>query len=175
MAWYRFAPSTKTATRELCPLPSIARLGAEKYPSPARKRRFPPWGAWVNIRRPFGSRLREDGIATDFELSIDEHADAYSVVAVRGEMDLHTSPKVQGAIERASENNGVSAVVVDMSGVAFMDSTALSALVRSKEALRKRDVSLPLAASSLPRGPPATGTSLSASPPPPTPSPASSP
>jgi anti-sigma B factor antagonist len=61
-------------------------------------------------------------------------------------MDLHTSPKVQGAIERASENNG--AVVVDMSGVAFMDSTALSALVRSKDALQKRGVSLRLAAPS---------------------------
>ncbi len=71
------------------------------------------------------------------------------MVAVRGEMDLHTSPKVQGAIERASENNGVvGAVVVDMSGVAFMDSTALSALVRSKDALGKRDVSLRLAAPS---------------------------
>ena len=85
------------------------------------------------------------GIATDFEVSIDEHADDYSVVAVRGEMDLHTSPKVQGAIERASENNGVDAVVVDMSGVAFMDSTALSALVRSKDALGKRDIALRLA------------------------------
>jgi anti-sigma B factor antagonist len=37
---------------------------------------------------------------------------------------------------------------VDMSGVAFMDSTALSALVRSKDALQKRGVSLRLAAPS---------------------------
>ena len=70
------------------------------------------------------------------------------MVAIRGEMDLHTSPKVQGAIERASENNGVGAVVVDMSGIAFMDSTALSALVRSKDTLEKRSVSLRLAAPS---------------------------
>lgn len=84
----------------------------------------------------------------DFEVSIDEHADAYSVVSVRGEMDLHTSPKVQGAIERASESNGVGAVVVDMSGVAFMDSTALSALVRSKDSLQERGTSLRLAAPS---------------------------
>jgi anti-sigma B factor antagonist len=85
------------------------------------------------------------GIGADFEVSIDEHAEDYSVVSIRGEMDLHTSPKVQGAIERASENNGVGAVVVDMSGVAFMDSTALSALVRSKDALQKRDVAMRLA------------------------------
>lgn len=60
-------------------------------------------------------------------------------------MDLHTSPKVQGAIERASDSNGVGAVVVDMSGVAFMDSTALSTLVRSKDSLQQKDVSLRLA------------------------------
>ena len=52
----------------------------------------------------------KDGM--DFKVSIDEHADAYSVVAVRGEVDLHTAPKVQYAIERGSK--GVSAVVVDM-------------------------------------------------------------
>ena len=61
----------------------------------------------------------------DFEVSIDEHADAYSIIAVRGEVDLHTAPKVEYAIERAARSNG--AVVLDMSGVAFMDSTALSA------------------------------------------------
>ncbi len=71
------------------------------------------------------------------------------MVAVRGEMDLHTSPKVQGAIERAADNNGVGAVVVDMSDVAFMDSTALSALVRSKDILGKRGVALRLAAPSV--------------------------
>ncbi len=59
----------------------------------------------------------------DFEVSIDEHAKAYSVIAVRGEVDLHTAPKVEYAIERAAQTDG--AVVVDMSGVAFMDSTAL--------------------------------------------------
>jgi anti-sigma B factor antagonist len=91
---------------------------------------------------------RRGGISTDFEISIEENADDYSVVAVRGEMDLHTSPKVQGAIERASDNNGVVAVVVDLSGVAFMDSTALSALVRSKESLGTKDVALRLAAPS---------------------------
>jgi anti-sigma B factor antagonist len=78
----------------------------------------------------------------NFKASIDEHADAYSVVAVRGEVDLHTAPKVQYAIERGSE--GVKTVVVDMSGIAFMDSTALSTLMRAKESLQERGVSLRL-------------------------------
>jgi anti-sigma B factor antagonist len=82
----------------------------------------------------------------DFEVSIDEHAEAYSVIAVRGEVDLHTAPKVQSAIERAADANG--AVVLDMGGVAFMDSTALSALVRAKDALQQQGISLRLASPS---------------------------
>ena len=95
----------------------------------------------------------------DFEVSIGERAESYSVVAVRGEVDLHTAPKVQYAIERAMGTDGdsdggtnggaaVGAIVVDMSGVAFMDSTALSSLVRSKDTLEKQGVSLRLAAPS---------------------------
>ena len=78
-----------------------------------------------------------EGIGMDFEVSIDDHAEAYSVIAVRGEIDLHTAPKVQYAIERAAETNG--AVVVDMSGVAFMDSTALSALCAPRTPCRSRE------------------------------------
>ena len=83
----------------------------------------------------------------DFEASIDERADAYSVVAVRGEVDLHTAPKLRYAIERGAEG-GVAAVVVDLSGVAFMDSTALSTLMRAKEAAEQGGSSLRLAAPS---------------------------
>ena len=82
----------------------------------------------------------------DFEVSIDERDDTYSVVAVRGEVDLHTAPKVQYAIERAAQTDG--AVIVDMSGVAFMDSTALSALVRCNDSLHRTGTSLRLAAPS---------------------------
>ena len=67
---------------------------------------------------------------------------------MRGEVDLHTAPKVQDAIERAARTEDVRAVVVDVGGVAFMDSTALSALVRSKESLQRQEVSLRLAAPS---------------------------
>jgi anti-sigma B factor antagonist len=82
----------------------------------------------------------------DFKISIDEHADSYSIVTVHGEVDLHTAPKVQYAIEKGSE--GVKAVVVDMGGVAFMDSTALSTLMRAKESLEKKGASLRLTAPS---------------------------
>jgi anti-sigma B factor antagonist len=42
----------------------------------------------------------------------------------------------------------VRAVVVDVGDVAFMDSTALSALVRSKDSLQQKEISLRLAAPS---------------------------
>ena len=80
-------------------------------------------------------------------VSIEEHAETYSVVSVRGEVDLHTAPKLQQAIERAAETSGA-VVVVDMSGVGFMDSTALSALVRSKETLDEKAALLRLVAPS---------------------------
>ena len=102
----------------------------------------------VNIHEPRRTGRKEEGADTDFEVSIDEHAEGYSVIAVRGEMDLHTAPKFQYAIERAAENEGVGAVVVDMGDVTFMDSTALSALMRSKDALEQQGISLRLAAPS---------------------------
>jgi anti-sigma B factor antagonist len=102
----------------------------------------------VNIHWPTRTGRKEEGAGTDFEVSIDEHAEGYSVIAVRGEMDLHNAPTFQYAIERAAKNEGVGAVVVDMAEVTFMDSTALSALMRSKDALDQQEVSLRLAAPS---------------------------
>jgi anti-sigma B factor antagonist len=63
-------------------------------------------------------------------------------------MDLHTAPKFQHAIERVAEDGEIDVVVVDLASVAFMDSTALSSLMRSKDALDQRGVSLRLAAPS---------------------------
>ncbi|HZY65036.1 MAG: STAS domain-containing protein [Actinomycetota bacterium] len=82
----------------------------------------------------------------DFEVSVVEHAGSYSVIAVRGEVDLHTAPKVQYAIERGT--NGVGTVVVDMDGITFMDSTALSMFMRAKDSLQEQGVALRLASPS---------------------------
>lgn len=91
------------------------------------------------------SRRREEITtgAMEFEASIEERAERYSVVAVRGEVDLHTAPKLEYAMRRGAE--GVEAVVVDLSDVAFMDSTALSTLMRARDAAEKGGVSLRLA------------------------------
>jgi anti-sigma B factor antagonist len=115
---------------------------------PVQSRRFTGHSNYANIHWPLCIDSREERAGTDFEASIAEHAQGYSVVSVRGEMDLHSAPRFQYAIERAVENEDVGAVVVDLGDVAFMDSTALSALMRCNDALGQRGISLRLAAPS---------------------------
>jgi anti-sigma B factor antagonist len=79
----------------------------------------------------------------DFDVSIEERAGTYSVVSVRGEVDLHTAPKVEYAIERATANKD--AVIVDMGNITFIDSTALSMLARAKRSLEEKDVAFRIA------------------------------
>lgn len=82
----------------------------------------------------------------DFEVSIDEHHSGYSVVSVRGEVDLNTSPRLHRAIERGAGR--ARPVVLETSGISFMDSTALSTFLQADEDLRERGVSLRIAAPS---------------------------
>jgi anti-sigma B factor antagonist len=79
----------------------------------------------------------------EFEISIDERAEDYSIISVRGEIDLHTAPKFETVMERVA-GDGFQTVVVDMSSVSFMDSTGLSALMRARDYLEERDVSFRL-------------------------------
>lgn len=81
-----------------------------------------------------------------FEISIDEHAADHSMISVRGEVDLHSSFKLQRAIERGSE--GVGVVVVNVSEISFMDSTILSTFMQARDELRERGISLRLVAPS---------------------------
>jgi anti-sigma B factor antagonist len=64
------------------------------------------------------------------------------LISVRGEVDLHTAPRLEDALERAATNGSV--VVVDMSGIRFMDSTALSAFMRARDLLTEQGASLRL-------------------------------
>jgi anti-sigma B factor antagonist len=82
----------------------------------------------------------------DFEVSIDEHMPGVSLLSVRGEVDLHTAPRLEEALERAATNGSV--VVVDMSGIRFIDSTALATFLRARDQLSERNTSLRLVAPS---------------------------
>jgi anti-sigma B factor antagonist len=62
-------------------------------------------------------------------------ADGCTVVAVSGDVDISTSPDLRCALAEAT-GKGARAVVVDLSDVSFVDSTALGVLVGAYTALR---------------------------------------
>jgi anti-sigma B factor antagonist len=64
----------------------------------------------------------------DFRAELLRPADDVAVVQASGELDIHTSHEFRGYLVGAVEE-GVALVVVDLSGVTFIDSSALGALV----------------------------------------------
>lgn len=57
------------------------------------------------------------------------------MVAVAGDVDISTSPDLRAALVEATAS-GARAIVVDLSAVSFVDSTALGVLVGAYTALR---------------------------------------
>jgi anti-sigma B factor antagonist len=57
------------------------------------------------------------------------------LVSVSGELDLYVEPKLRASLA-AAEDRGCTSVVVDLSGVSFLDSTICGSLIR--EARRRR-------------------------------------
>ncbi|MGE5272520.1 MAG: STAS domain-containing protein [Verrucomicrobiota bacterium] len=74
---------------------------------------------------------------TPFELRSSRVGDAL-VVAIVGEIDMATAPEVSRAID--SQQGGAGRVVVDLSEVTFLDSSALNAFVKSQQELALHDV-----------------------------------
>ena len=87
-----------------------------------------------------------DGTPLDVEV---ESARYGALVAIEGELDLATVPHVSAALA-AEPVASAGAVVVDLTGVAFMDSTGLAALVALEHDLTDRGGRLLLAC---PEGP----------------------
>jgi anti-sigma B factor antagonist len=68
-------------------------------------------------------------------LTIDERrVDGHFVLEVAGEVDLSSVGELRDALARAAETQAAR-VVLDLSGVGFMDSTGLTALVLAHRAL----------------------------------------
>ena len=72
-----------------------------------------------------------------FDIVTDE-LDGMAVVSVSGEIDLTTSDSLQGSIERTTSPT----VVLDLSRVAFLDSSAIRAIDRSRRRLVSQERSL---------------------------------
>lgn len=74
-----------------------------------------------------------DGLSWRFTIS----PDGRRVLALRGEIDLATEPQATLAFQEATDAHG-GPLVVDLSGLDFMDCTGLHLLVRTREALRQQ-------------------------------------
>jgi len=66
-----------------------------------------------------------------------------ALVSVSGELDLHTAGSLQARIEEA-DTLGAGTVLVDLSEISFIDSSALEVLVRESKRLEGRGHSLVL-------------------------------
>ncbi len=78
------------------------------------------------------------------ELALEEREIGdWAVLAVRGEVDVYTAPRLR---ERLIEiiSRGARRVVVDLEGVDFLDSTGLGVLVGALKRLRSNDGELDL-------------------------------
>jgi anti-sigma B factor antagonist len=64
-------------------------------------------------------------------------SDDVGLVAVTGELDLYAAPRLEAAIQSASDTDGA-VVVVDLSGTSFIDSTALGVLLAHVRRLAAR-------------------------------------
>jgi anti-sigma B factor antagonist len=78
----------------------------------------------------------------DLGLDVTEHGDT-SVLAVRGEVDVYTAPRLrEKLVELVSQ--GKHNVTVDLEAVDFLDSTGLGVLVGGLKRLRSHDGDLSL-------------------------------
>jgi anti-sigma B factor antagonist len=60
-------------------------------------------------------------------------------VSPRGEIDAHSAPRLRATIVDELEDAAVDHLVVDLSGVSFLDSSALGVLVGTLKRMRERD------------------------------------
>ncbi len=81
-------------------------------------------------------------VTTSFEAKTRRRGDE-AVVAVAGEVDMYTSPALRRDLFAAIER-GATSVVVDLSGVTLLDSSALAVLVEALRRVRASDGSLAL-------------------------------
>jgi anti-sigma B factor antagonist len=77
-----------------------------------------------------------DGLRKDPVLSVEQKGGA-CVVRLAGELDLYNAPRVRDALRDAC-GDSAERVVVDLSGVDFIDSTALGVLIEAQTRMDNR-------------------------------------
>jgi anti-anti-sigma factor len=63
-----------------------------------------------------------------------ETLDEVRIIAVRGELDLNTAPELEQPLEAALGDDGA-ALVIDLAGCEFIDSTGIALIVRAWQQL----------------------------------------
>jgi anti-sigma B factor antagonist len=76
-------------------------------------------------------------VLDEFHAAVASLSPELALVSVSGELDLYTSKRLEARIEEAGAV-GPGSVVVDLSETSFIDSTALSVLVRETKRLEGR-------------------------------------
>jgi anti-sigma B factor antagonist len=80
------------------------------------------------------------------ELKVSSRSDGdRTVVAVSGEIDLYTAPRLHSELAAATTVEGQPHVVVDMAGVEFCDSTGMNVLLAALRRVREKGGELILA------------------------------
>jgi anti-sigma B factor antagonist len=82
------------------------------------------------------------GVDVDLTLATNE-VDGATIIAVGGEIDVYTAPKLRDKITELVAG-GVYDIIVDMEAVEFLDSTGLGVLVGGLKKVRVHDGSLEL-------------------------------
>lgn len=77
----------------------------------------------------------------EFHATVASLTSSVALVSVSGELDLYTSERLQQAIDEAN-SVGADMVLLDLSSVAFIDSTALGVIVQEAKRLEGRGLSL---------------------------------
>lgn len=77
------------------------------------------------------SRARGDG----FEVTVHRHG-AWHLLRARGELDLYTGPELRRPLIEITESDAAAQVLVDLTGVTFIDSSGLGVLIGGLRRLR---------------------------------------
>ena len=76
-----------------------------------------------------------------FDVELSRPTDDLAVVALSGEVDLYTAPRFHETLLRGIDE-GASRVIIDLTAVTFVDSSALGVLVGGAKLLSSNDGSL---------------------------------
>jgi anti-sigma B factor antagonist len=102
--------------------------------------------ALLLTRDPLQDLLRGRGGIVDLSLS-ENTIDSQVIVEVRGEVDVHSAPQLRDRLTQVIDG-GNKSVVVDLTRLAFIDSTGLGALVAALNHAKSTDAALRVVCSS---------------------------